>query len=121
MRFFAFPVAALAVISGGFNDEPTEIQMQRAFETSLQRQVANTLGFIAETGGLEAVWKIRDAGSDRFTVRSFRKLNCSQAEGPGYLCSFAVDIELMNGNLQRRIDGRFVPTARGQLAFAESI
>jgi hypothetical protein len=121
MRLFVLPLAGLAIIAGGFSDEPGEAQMQQAFETSLKTQVRNTLDFVAETGGAEAVEKIRQAGSDRFAIRSFRKLDCSPAGGNGYRCSFAVDVELINGSLERRIDGRFAPNAFGGLAFAEDI
>jgi hypothetical protein len=121
MRLFVFPLTTLAVLAGGFSEEPREAQMQQAFETSLSTQVRNTLDFVAEVSGAEAVEKIREAGSDRFAIRSFRKLDCSRAGGTGYLCSFAVDIELMNGRLERRIDGRFSPNSSGGLAFAEEI
>jgi hypothetical protein len=121
MRLFVLPLAAAALIAGGFSDEPGEAQMQQAFETSLATQIRNTLDFVAETGGAEAVEKIRQAGSDRFAIRSFHKLDCSPAGGNGYRCSFAVDVELMNGTLERRIDGRFLPDSSGGLAFAEEI
>jgi hypothetical protein len=120
MRFFVFPLAALAVISGGFDDEPTEIEMQRAFESSLRQQVRNMLGYIADTQGDAAVQKIRQAGSDRFRIRTFRKLGCNRTQGEAHHCSFAVEIELMNGTLRRRIDGQFAPGTSGQLGFAES-
>jgi hypothetical protein len=121
MRIFVFPLLALAVMAGSFSDEPSEARMQRAFETSLAIQVRNTLEFVAEVSGVEAAEKIRQAGSDRFAIRSFRKFDCSRGHDAGYRCSFAVDIELMNGNLERHIDGRFSPDASGGLAFAEEI
>jgi len=121
MRIFVFPLATLAALAGGFSDEPSASQMQRAFETSLATQVRNTLDVIAEVSGPEAVEKIRQAGSDRFAIRSFRKLDCSRAREVGYRCSFAVDIELMNGSMERRLDGRFSPDLSGVLAFAEEI
>jgi hypothetical protein len=121
MRLFVFSLTALAVLAGGFSEEPREAQMQQAFETSLAIQVRNALDFVAEVSGAEAVDKIRQAGGDRFAIRSFRKLDCSRAGAAGYLCSFAVDIESMNGSLERRIDGRFLPNSSGGLAFAEEI
>jgi hypothetical protein len=121
MRFFVLPLTALAVFAGGFSDEPSEAQMQRAFEASLADQIRNTLDFVSQVSGVEAVEQIRQAGSDRFAIRSFRKLDCSRAGDAAYHCSFAVDIEVMNGNLERRIDGRFSPAPRGGLAFAEEI
>lgn len=121
MRIFVFPLTTLVVIAAGFSEEPREAQMQQAFETSLATQVRDTLDFVAQVSGSEAVEKIREAGSDRFAIRSFRKLDCSRAGGAGYFCSFAVDIELMNGSLERRIDGRFSLNSSGGLAFAEGI
>jgi hypothetical protein len=121
MRLFVFPLTALAVLAGGFSEEPREAQMQQAFETSLAIQVRNALDFVAEVSSAEAVDNIRRAGSDRFAIRSFRKLDCSRAGAAGYLCSFAVDIELANGSLERRINGRFSPNSSGGLAFFEEI
>jgi hypothetical protein len=121
MRLFVFSLTILAVLVGGFSEEPKEAQMQQAFETSLAIQVRNALDFVAEVSGAEAVDKIRQAGSDRLAIRSFRKLDCSRAGGAGYLCSFAVDIELVNGSLERRIDGRFSLNASGGLGFVEEI
>jgi hypothetical protein len=121
MRLFVFPLAALAVLAGGFSEEPREAQMQQAFEASLAIQVRNALDFVAEVSGAEAVDNIRRAGSDRFAIRSFRKLDCSRVGAAGYLCSFAVDIELATGNLERRINGRFSPNPSGGLAFSEEI
>jgi len=119
MRVFVFPLATLAVIAGGFSDEPSEAQMRRAFETSLAVQVRNTLDFVAELSGADAVEKIQQAGGDRFTIRSFRKLDCRRARDAGYLCSFTVDIELINGTFERLINGRFLPGSFGGLAFTE--
>jgi hypothetical protein len=119
MRVFVFPLATLAVIAGGFTDEPSEAQMKLAFETSLSIQVRNALDFIADVNGREALTKIKEVGSDRFAIRSFRKLDCARTGSEaGYLCSFAVDVELMNGNIERRMNGRFSPSLGG-LAFAE--
>lgn len=118
MRVFVFPLAALAVIAGGFSDEPSEAEMKRAFEASLSIQVRNALDFVADADGPEAVEKIKHAGSDRFAIRSFRKLDCARAgRDASYLCSFAVDVEVMNGNLERHMNGRFSPSSGG-LAFA---
>ncbi len=121
MRFFVFPLAALGVMAGGFSDEPSEGQMKRAFEASLSAQVRNAMEFVAESGGPEAVQNIRQAGSDRFAIRTFRKVDCAHAaDNAGYVCSFAVNIELVNGNLQRQMNGRFSSGSTG-LAFAEEV
>ncbi len=119
MRVFVLPLTVLAVISGGYSDEPSEAQMKMAFETSLAMQVRNALDFVAEADGAEAVQKIRQAGSDRFAVRGFRKLDCTRGVDAAFFCSFAVDIELNNGKVQRQMNGRFSPSSRG-LVFVEA-
>jgi hypothetical protein len=121
MRLFTFPLAALVALAGGSNDEPSAAQMRQAFEASLAMQVQNTLDLVKEVSGAEALEKIRQAGGDRFSIRSFRKLDCSRAGDVGYRCSFAVDIELINGNLERRLEGLFSPDSYGGLGFAEEI
>ena len=121
MRVFVVPLVALGVVAGGYSDEPTEGQMKRAFESSLATQVHNVLEFVAQAGGPEAVEKIHQAGSDRFAIKSFRKLDCARAVGnSGYLCAFTVNVEVMNGNLERHINGRFSASS-GSLAFAEEV
>lgn len=121
MRVFVLPLVALGVLAGGYSDEPSEGQMKRAFEHSLAAQVRNAVEFVSEAGGPEAVEKIREIGSDRFAVRTFRKLDCARVAGNGgYVCGFAVNIELMNGNLERQMNGRFAPSSSG-LAFAEEV
>jgi hypothetical protein len=108
-------------VAGGYSDEPDEIEMKRAFHASLAVQVGNALELVAEASGPEAVEKIRGIGSDRFAIRGFRKLDCARADAKiGYVCSFAVNLELMNGTLERHLKGRFAPASTG-LAFAEEI
>jgi hypothetical protein len=121
MRLFAIPVVALGVLMGGYSDEPTEAQMKGAFEHSMETLVRSVMDFVVEAGGPEAADQLRQAGSDRFAIRSFHKLDCARDTGDaGYVCGFAVDIELMNGDLQRRMSGRFINGAQG-LAFAEEV
>ena len=86
--------------------------MRAAFEGSLAMQVRNALDFARETGGDEAVMKIRDSGMDRYTLNAFQKLNCQAQDGTqdgrtAHVCDFAVDVELVNGLLQKTITGRF--------------
>ena len=119
MRVLVLPMAVVAVISGGYSDEPSEAQMKTAFETSLAVQVRNALDFVAQTEGAEAVKKIEHTGSARFTIRSFRKLDCTRALDAAYRCSFAIDIELMNSKVERLMNGRFSPSSGG-LAFVEA-
>jgi hypothetical protein len=121
MRVFVFPLIALGVLAGGYSDEPSEAQMKKAYEHSLAMQVRNALEFVSETGGPEVADHLREIGSDRFTVKSFRKLECTRGPGKAaYLCAFAVDIEMMNTDLQRRVNGRFLAGPRG-LTFAEEV
>ncbi len=121
MRIFVVPLVALGVLAGGYSDEPTEGQMKGAFENSLTTLVRNALEFVTEADGPEAADQVRQVGNDRFAIRSFRKLDCTRNPGDaGYVCGFAVDIELMSGNLQRRINGRFINGVHG-LAFAEEV
>ncbi len=121
MRLFAVPLVALGVLMGGYSNEPTEGQMKSAFESSLTALVHNALDFVMEAGGPEAADQVRQAGSDRFAIRSFRKHDCLRNSGEtDYVCGFAVDIELMNGDLQRRMSGRFYSGPHG-FAFAEEV
>lgn len=121
MRVFVVPLVALGIVAGSYSDEPSEAQMKKAFEVSLAAQVTNALELVAEAGGPDAVEKIREVGSDRFAIRSFRKLDCARTPATvGYICAFAVNIELMNGYLERHMNGRFAPGSGG-LAFAEEV
>jgi hypothetical protein len=121
MRLFVFPLLALGVLVSGYTDEPTEGQMKRAFEASLAMQVRDVMDFVAETNGPQAVQEIRQAGNDQFAIRTFRKIDCAPAErNAGYICSFAVDIKLVNGDLERQLNGHFSPSVSG-LAFASDV
>jgi hypothetical protein len=121
MRVFAVPLIAFGMLTSGYIDEPTEGQMKRAFEASLASQVRDVLAFVTEVNGSEAVDTLRQTGSDRFAIRSFRKLDCTRISAePAYICAFAIDIELMNGDLQRRMSGRFFRSPQG-LAFADEV
>jgi hypothetical protein len=121
MRLLTIPLVALGVLMGGYSDEPTEGQMKGAFEHSMQTLVRDALEFVTEAGGPEAADQLRQVGSDRFAIRSFRKLDCARDSGDAsYVCGFAVNIELMNGDLQRRMSGRFINGAQG-LAFVDAV
>lgn len=109
MRVWTLPVVALGVTvaSLSVSDEPNERAMRAAFEASLTAQVRNALDFVAESSGPEAVAKVREAGTDRFEIRSFRKLYCMSGEKLGHVCSFAVDIGVRDGSLREILLGRF--------------
>lgn len=110
MRVWTLPVVALAVTMASLSvdDQPGENAMRTAFEASLATQVRNALDFVAESGGPEAVAKLREARTDYFEIRSFRKLYCMPAEATGHVCGFAVDIEVRDGSVQRILLGRFI-------------
>lgn len=108
MKLWIVPLLAVGVVVGSnSSDEPTEYQMRTAFEGSLAAQVRNALEFARETGGDEAVMKIRDSGMDRYTLNAFQKLNCRIDDGAAHVCEFSVDVGLVNGLLQKTITGRF--------------
>ena len=109
MRGWIIPLFAVAVVLGSNPSyEPSEGQMRAAFEGSLAMQVRNALDFARESGGDEAVTKIRDSGMDRYTLNAFQKLNCQAQDGRAtHVCEFAVDVELVSGLLQKTITGRF--------------
>ena len=111
-----------AVVAGSNPSyEPSEGQMRAAFEGSLAVQVRNALDFARETGGDEAVTKIRDSGMDRYTLNAFQKLNCqAQDDRTAHVCDFAVDVGLVNGLLQKTISGRFINGPDG-FVFANSV
>lgn len=113
MRDWIIPLFAVGVVAGSNPSyEPSELQMRAAFEGSLAAQVRNALEFAREAGGEEAVAKIRSSGMDRFSLNAFQKLNC-QADGGrmagnlAHVCAFTIDVELVNGLLQKTISGRF--------------
>jgi hypothetical protein len=110
MRVWTLPVVALgvAMASLSVDDQPGERAMRSAFEASLTAQVQNVLEFVAETGGPDAVSKVREAGTDYFAILSFRKLYCLPGEKAGHVCGFAVDIGVRDGSLQQILLGRFI-------------
>src|SRR5262245_19493651 len=114
MRLLAVPVLAFGLLIGSQTDEPAEVDMRAAFQARLTADVAATLDYIAEVGGYDAVARVRAAGTDRFTIRSFRKSNCTRSvEMPGFVCGFAVDIDVVNGALSQTMSGTFVPGPQG--------
>ncbi len=116
MRVLIVPLVAVGVVFGGFSDEPTERQMQSAFESSLAAKVRNAMEFVAETGGVEAVDKVRQNGTDRFKIGAFQKRDCTR-QAAEHVCAFTVQIDLVNGALQGTMTGRFY-AAPGGLAYA---
>lgn len=112
MRVWTLPVviAGILVVSG--SDEPSEAAMRAAFEASLAAQVRSALAFVAETGGEEALARVRVARTDQFDIRSFTKLDCAPSPGNdgarnGHVCAFSVRIGVVSGELARTLAGRF--------------
>jgi len=114
MRALLLPLVAVGVIFYAHSNEPTENQMRSAFERSLAAEVADAMAFVSESGGREAVERVRMAGNDRFEIRNFRKNDCQpMATKSGFDCAFAVNIILANGPMQRSLKGRFYNTPEG--------
>ena len=118
MRALGIPVVILGVLVVTSSDEPTEAAMRAAFETTLTGHVQSVLAFVAETGGQEALDRIREARTDEFDIRRFKKLDCIRsATRPGHVCEFAVRIDVVSGALEHTMTGRFYAGPRG-LVFA---
>jgi hypothetical protein len=118
MRLFMVPLIAFGMVAVDQTDEPTEGAMRAAFELRLAAQVESAMDFLAETHGPEAVERVRQAGTDQFTVRSFTKKQC-QRSGNGFVCAFTVDLSVVNGTIQQTVRGRFMPSRDGQLTFTQ--
>ena len=118
MRIFLVPLIAFALAPVDQPAEPSERAMRGAFEATLQSQVQNVLDFLEETAGPEAVARVREAGTDRFEVRSFKKLECAP-EMAGHLCNFLVDVSVVNGVIEQTVTGHFVTGPDRNLKFAQ--
>ena len=100
MRVLMVPMVAVGLLVCDQSDEPRESAMRAAFTTKLAADVQGALDFVAETTGRDGVARIREAGTERFQVRSFKKLDCWRAELDfGHVCAFAVDIAVVNGSI----------------------
>jgi hypothetical protein len=116
MKTLALPLIALGIAAHSYADEPAASQMRIAFAARLAADVQGALAFVAETGGAAAVDQVRAAGTDRFEIRSFRKLDCARMdEGRGYVCGFVVDVNVVNGTLHRTLSGYFLPGPSGPI------
>jgi hypothetical protein len=120
MRIFLVPLIAYALAPADLPAEPSERAMRLAFEATLQTQVQNVLEFLEETAGPQAVARVREAGTDRFEVRAFKKLECARDEA-GHVCHFAVDVSVVSGVIEQTIKGRFMPGSGRNLTFVQDI
>jgi hypothetical protein len=120
MRVLMVPVIAIGLIGPGpSSDEPDEAGMRAAFTASLSAQVNAVIDYAAETGGVAAVDSIRRAGTDRFEIRGFHKIGCiGGGARPGYVCTFAVELGVITGELRHTIIGRFTAGPSG-LSFSQ--
>ena len=64
--------------------------------------------FSKRPAGPQAVARVREAGTDRFEVRTFKKLDCVRDKA-GHLCNFSVDVSVVNGVIEQTVKGHFVP------------
>src|SRR5262252_2790017 len=106
MRVLLVPAVVAGVLVVPGSDEPSEGAMRLAFETTLSAQVQSALAFVAETGGEEALARVRAARTDAFDIRAFTKLGCAPSAA-GHVCDFAVRIGVVTGELDRTVTGRF--------------
>jgi hypothetical protein len=114
MRILTLP----AVLAGAFavsgSDEPSAADMRSAVQATLAAQVRSVLDYVGETGGEEALARVRAAQTDAFDVRSLTKLDCTtSADKPGHLCEFAVRVGVVTGELQATMRGRFLAGPHG--------
>ena len=114
MRILTLPAVLAGVLAVSGSDEPSAADMRSAFQATLTAQVQSVLDYVAETGGEEALAKVRAARTDEFYIRSFTKLDCAaSARQPGHVCEFAVRVGVVTGELQATMRGRFFASPRG--------
>jgi hypothetical protein len=114
MRAWLIPTVIVGVLAVTGSDEPSEATMRSAFAATLSGQVQSVLDFVAETGGPDALDRVRAARTDEFDIRSFTKLDCApSAAKPGHVCDFAVRIAVVGGLLEQTMTGRFYSGPRG--------
>ena len=114
MRILTLPAVLAGVLAVSGSEEPSAADMRSAFQATLTAQVRSVLDYVGETGGEEAVARVRAARTDEFDIRSFTKLDCAaSAKQPGHVCEFAVRVGVVTGELQATMRGRFYAGPRG--------
>ena len=114
MRVLILPAVLVGVLAVPGSNEPSAAEMRSAFQATLTAQVQAVLDFVVETGGEEALARVRAARTDAFEIRSFAKLDCAtSADKPGHLCDFAVRVGVVTGELRVTMRGRFYAGPRG--------
>lgn len=113
MRILTLPAVLAGALAVSGSDEPSAAEMRSAVQATLA-QVQSVLDYVAETGGDEALARLRAARTDEFDVRALTKLDCTtSADRPGHLCAFAVRVGVVTGELQATMRGRFLAGPRG--------
>ena len=114
MRILTLPAVLVGVFAVSGSDEPSAAEMRSAVQATLTAQVQSVLDYVAETGGGEALARVRVARTDAFDIRALTKLDCTaSADKPGHLCDFAVRVGVVSGELQATMRGRFYAGPRG--------
>ena len=114
MRILTLPAVLVGIFAVSGSDEPSAAEMRSAVQATLTAQVQSVLDYVAETGGEEALARVRVARTDAFDIRALTKLDCTaSADKPGHLCDFAVRVGVVSGELQATMRGRFLAGPRG--------
>jgi hypothetical protein len=114
MRILTLPAVLAGALAVSGSDEPSAADMRFAVQATLTAQVQSVLDYVGETGGDEALARVRAARTEEFDVRSLTKLDCTtSADKPGHLCAFAVRVAVVTGELQATMRGRFLVGPRG--------
>ena len=106
MRVLLIPAVVAGIFAVPGSDEPSQAAMQAAVQATLSAQVQSALAYVAETGGEDALARVRGARTDAFDIRRFTKFDCA-ARASGHVCGFAVRIGVVTGQLDRTMTGRF--------------
>jgi hypothetical protein len=112
MHMFMVGLLAGTALGNASFVEPSQDAMREAFATDLADGVRAVLAYMGETGGSEAVTRIRGAGTDSFAITGFRKGECRRSLD-GHVCGFAVEIDTVSGSIARSMEGRFFVGACG--------
>lgn len=114
MRILTLPAALVGIFAVFGSNEPSTAEMRSAVQATLTAQVQTVLDYVAETGGEEALARVRAARTDAFDIRAFTKLDCTtSADKPGHVCDFALRVGVVTGELEATMRGRFYPGPRG--------
>jgi hypothetical protein len=109
MHMFVVGLLAATALSGPGVSEPREEAMRDAFATDLADGVRAALVYVTEMGGPEALDRIRQARTDEFEIRGFRKIACRpDHDASGHLCAFVVNVDTIAGPIERAMAGRFL-------------